>query len=125
MKPHPISGVEREVKRSRSSKMAMDPMDREPNVYNRETNVYDTDRRGSNPLAYVIGGLVIALGLLAFLFYDGGSNEPSTTGSTNTQTQSSSPSTGSGASGGSSAAPATPAAPAAPAAPAGPASPQR
>jgi hypothetical protein len=95
----------------------MDPMDREPNVYNRETNVYETDRRGSNTLAYVIGGLVIALGLLAFLFYDGGRNEPSTTGSTNTQTQSSSPSTGSGSS---STAPATPASPAAPAAPASP-----
>ena len=62
--------------------MAMDPMDREPNVYNRETNVYDNTGRGSNTLAYVIGGLVVALGLLAFLFYDGGSNEPTTTGST-------------------------------------------
>jgi LPXTG-motif cell wall-anchored protein len=96
--------------------MAMDPMDREPNVYNRETNVYDNTGRGSNTLAYVIGGLVIALGLLAFLFYDGGSNEPSTTGSTGTQTQSSSPSTGSTA-------PATPTTPSAPAAPASPASP--
>jgi hypothetical protein len=94
----------------------MDPMDREPNVYNRETNVYDTDRRGSNTLAYVIGGLVIALGLLAFLFYDGGRNEPSTTGSTTTQSQST---TGSS----SSTAPATPAAPAAPAAPASPSAP--
>ena len=46
--------------------MAMDPMDREPNVYNRETNVYDNTGRGSNTLAYVIGGLVVALGLLAF-----------------------------------------------------------
>ncbi|MCG7394496.1 hypothetical protein MHY87_16450 [Microvirga sp. ACRRW] len=90
--------------------MAMDPMDREPNVYNRETNVYDTSGRGSNTLAYVIGGLVIALGLLAFLFYDGG-NEPSTTGSTGTQTESSSPSTR----------PASPAAPAAPASPSTPA----
>jgi hypothetical protein len=96
--------------------MAMDPMDREPNVYNRETNVYDNTERGSNTLAYVIGGLVVALGLLAFLFYDGGSNEPSTTGSTGTQTQSSSPSTGSTA-------PATPTTPSAPAAPASPASP--
>jgi LPXTG-motif cell wall-anchored protein len=98
----------------------MDPTDREPNVYNRETNVYDNTGRGSNTLAYVIGGLVIALGLLAFLFYDGGSNEPSTTGSTAGQTQSSSPSTGSGATGGSSTAPATPTTPA-PAAPAAPA----
>jgi hypothetical protein len=96
--------------------MAMDPMDREPNVNNRETNVYDNTKRGSNTLAYVIGGLVVALGLLAFLFYDGGSNEPSTTGSTGTQTQSSSPSTGSTA-------PATPTTPSAPAAPASPASP--
>ena len=104
--------------------MAMDPMDREPNVYNRETNVYDTDRRGSNTLAYVIGGLVIALGLLAFLFYDGG-NEPSTTGSTGTQTESSSPATGSGATGGSSTAPASPAAPSSPASPSAPASPQQ
>jgi LPXTG-motif cell wall-anchored protein len=104
----------------------MDPMDREPNVYNRETNVYDNTGRGSNTLAYVIGGLVVALGLLAFLFYDGGSNEPSTTGSTGTQTESSSPSTGSGATGGSSTAPATPTSPAtpAPAAPSAPANPQ-
>jgi hypothetical protein len=120
MKPHLTFGVVREVKRSRSFKMAMDPMDREPNVYNRETNVYDNTGRGSNTLAYVIGGLVIALGLLAFLFYDGGSNEPSTTGSTGTQTESSAPRTGSGATGGSSTAPATPMAPAAPAAPAAP-----
>ena len=105
--------------------MAMDPMDREPNVYNRETNVYDNTGRGSNTLAYVIGGLVIALGLLAFLFYDGGSNEPSTTGSTGTQTESSAPRTGSGATGGSSTAPANPATPStpAPAAPAAPAKP--
>jgi hypothetical protein len=96
--------------------MAMDPMDREPNVYNRETNVYDNTRRGSNTLAYVIGGLVVALGLLAFLFYDGGSNEPSTTGSTGTQTHSSSPSTGSSA-------PATPSAPASPSSPAAPSAP--
>jgi LPXTG-motif cell wall-anchored protein len=102
--------------------MAMDPMDREPNVINRETNVYDNTGRGSNTLAYVIGGLVIALGLLAFLFYDGGSNEPSTTGSTATQTQTapSTGSTGSGAAGGSTTAPATPASPASPAAPASP-----
>jgi hypothetical protein len=99
--------------------MAMDPMDREPNVYNRETNVYDNTSRGSNTLAYVIGGLVIALGLLAFLFYDGG-GEPSTTGSTGTQTETTAPRTGSGAAGGSTTAPATPTTPA-PAAPATPA----
>jgi LPXTG-motif cell wall-anchored protein len=107
--------------------MAMDPMDREPNVYNRETNVYDNTGRGSNTLAYVIGGLVIALGLLAFLFYDGGSNEPSTTGSTGTQTESTAPRTGSGATGGSSTAPASPAAPMTPSspAPAAPAAPKQ
>ncbi|MEE1655153.1 hypothetical protein VB618_03010 [Microvirga sp. CF3062] len=99
--------------------MAMDPMDREPNVYNRETNVYDNSARGSNTLAYVIGGLVIALGLLAFLFYDGG-GEPSTTGSTGTQTESTAPRASSGAAGGSTTAPATPTTPA-PAAPATPA----
>jgi hypothetical protein len=92
----------------------MDPMDREPNVYNRETNVYDNSKRGSNTLAYVIGGLVVALGLLAFLFYDGGNNDVSTTGSTATQTQSSSkPSTAPAAPSSSSTAPANPA-PAAP-----------
>ncbi len=105
--------------------MAMDPMDREPNVYNRETNIVH-EGRGSNTLAYVIGGLVIALGLLAFLFYDGGNGDPSTTGSTGTQTESSSPATGStggaagGSSGGTMTAPATPSAPASPAAPASP-----
>jgi hypothetical protein len=105
----------------------MDPMDREPNVYNRETNVYDTDKRGSNTLAYVIGGLVIALGLLAFLFYDGGSNEPSTTGSTGTQTESTTSPGATGTGAGSTTAPATPSAPAspAPASPSAPASPQQ
>ncbi len=102
--------------------MAMDPMDREPNVYNRETNISTTDGRGSNTLAYVIGGLVIALGLLAFLFYDGG-NEPTTTGSTGTQTETTAPRTGSGATGGSSTAPASPAAPMTPSSPAAPAAP--
>lgn len=112
--------------------MAMDPMDREPNVYNREstTNVYEREGRGSHTLAYLIGGLVVALGLLAFLFYDG-NDEPSTTGSTGTQTESSAPSTGStGTTGSSPAAPASPSAPAspapaAPAAPATPSSPQQ
>src|ERR687894_1424694 len=94
--------------------MATDPIDREPNVYNRETNVYEREGRGSNTLAYLIGGLVIALGLLAFLFYDGGDRDVSTTGSTATQTESaparpSSPATGS------TTAPATPSSPASPA----------
>jgi len=102
--------------------MAMDPMDREPNVYNRDTNLSDTGRRGSNTLAYVIGGLVVALGLLAFLFYDGGTGEPTTTGSTATQSQSS-PSTGStgtGSTGSTTMPPATPNSPASPSAPASP-----
>ncbi|QFU16247.1 hypothetical protein [Microvirga thermotolerans] len=74
--------------------MAVDPMDRDPNLYNRENEVYDREARGSNTLAYLIGGLVIALGLLAFLFYDGGNRDVSTTGSTTapqTQTAPSSP----------------------------------
>lgn len=95
--------------------MATDPIDREPNVYNRETNVYEREGRGSNTLAYLIGGLVIALGLLAFLFYDGGNRDVTTTGSTGTQTEST---TGAG----STSAPATPTTPASPA-PAAPASP--
>ena len=95
--------------------MATDPIDREPNVYNRETNVYEREGRGSNTLDYLIGGLVIALGLLAFLFYDGGNRDVTTTGSTGTQTEST---TGAG----STSAPATPTSPASPA-PAAPASP--
>ncbi|MFC4171650.1 hypothetical protein ACFOYU_06220 [Microvirga sp. GCM10011540] len=96
--------------------MATDPMDREPNVYNRETNVYETEKRGSNTLAYLIGGLVIALGLLAFLFYDGGDREVTTTGSTGTEVESTTGTTTAPV------APATPTAPA-PAAPAAPAAP--
>ena len=66
----------------------------------RET-VYDRDGTGgSNFLAFLIGGLVIAVGLLAFLFYDGGnSRDETTTGSTTPRIER----------------PATPAAPAAPA----------
>ena len=56
-------------------------MDRDPNVYDSETRVYDHDTRGSNAMAYIIGGLVVALGLLAFLFYDGGGRDVSTTSS--------------------------------------------
>ncbi|NIX77203.1 hypothetical protein [Microvirga terricola] len=67
--------------------MAMDPMDREPNLYNRDADLYETETRGSNTLAYLIAGLVVALGLLAFLFYSGGNREPTTTGSTPTQTE--------------------------------------
>ena len=42
-------------------------------VYDRDSRAYDRDAGGSNFLAFLIGGLVIAIGLLAFLFYDGGS----------------------------------------------------
>ena len=72
--------------------------DRDPNLDGQNTTttgnarVYDTEtavdrRTSSNYLPYLIGGLVIALGLLAFLFYDGGntSRDVSTTGSTTTQ----------------------------------------
>ena len=53
-------------------------------AYDRDTVVYDRDDTGgSNFLAFLIGGLVIAVGLLAFLFYDGGdSRDVTTTGST-------------------------------------------
>ena len=85
-------------------------------AYDRGTVVYDRDDTGgSNFLAFLIGGLVIAVGLLAFLFYDGGnSRDVTTTGSTTPRIERP-------------ASPATPMAPApAPAAPApsAPASPQ-
>ena len=76
-------------------------------VYDRDTTDYDRDRGGSNFLAFLIGGLVIAVGLLAFLFYDGGTNEPATTGSTTTMER---PTT----------APTTPSTPTSPARPANP-----
>ena len=48
-----------------------------------DARVYDRDTGGSNFLAFLIGGLVIAVGLMAFLFYDGGnSRDVTTTGST-------------------------------------------
>jgi hypothetical protein len=49
------------------------------NTSDRETRVYDRDTGGSNFLAFLIGGLVIAVGLLAFLFYDGGNTRDVTT----------------------------------------------
>ena len=83
---------------------------------------YDRDglgerRGGSNFWAFLIGGLVIALGLLAFLFYDGGSTtgrDVSTTSSTTPRVER--PATPAPA-------PTTPAptTPASPSAPAGPA----
>ena len=45
----------------------------------RDTIVYDRDSGASNFMAFLIGGLVIALGLLAFLFYDGGNTRDVTT----------------------------------------------
>ena len=59
-------------------------VDRDSTAYDREPRVYDRDTGGSNFLAFLIGGLVIAIGLLAFLFYDGGSTnrDVSTTSST-------------------------------------------
>jgi len=83
------------------------------------TSTYDrdtvSDRGGSNFWAFLVGGLVIAIGLLAFLFYDGSSTtgrDVSTTGSTTPRVESPArPTTP----------PATPSTPAAPAAPATPA----
>ena len=46
---------------------------------NQDSRVYDRDTGGSNFLAFLIGGLVIAVGLLAFLFYDGGNTRDVTT----------------------------------------------
>jgi hypothetical protein len=92
-------------------------MDRDPNVYDRETRVYDRASRGSNTLAYLIGGLVLALGLLAFLFYDGGERDVSTTSSTTTQTERPMDSTAPGSTGSTTAPPPTTAPPMTPARP--------
>jgi hypothetical protein len=85
-------------------------------VSDRDTRVYDRDTGGSNFLAFLIGGLVIAVGLLAFLFYDGGNTrDVTTTGSTTPRIERpASPGPGG------TAAPATPAAPSRPAAPSTP-----
>lgn len=104
--------------------MAMDPMDREPNVYNRETNAYETEGRGSNTLAYLIGGLVIALGLLAFLFYGGSNRDVTTTGSTATQTETAPSASPPPSTPGPATVPATPTSPPSPA-PAAPTPPQQ
>jgi hypothetical protein len=72
---------------------------------------YGGDRGGSNFWAFLIGGLVIAIGLMAFLFYDGGSTtgrDVNTTSSTTPRLE----------------APATPSSPSTPAAPSRPANPQ-
>lgn len=93
------------------------PVDRESTVFDRESTTLDRSmamsepvRSGSNFMAFLIGGLVIAVGLLAFLFYDSGNSgrEVNTTGSTAPRIQ----------------APASPAAPATPTTPASPATPQ-
>jgi hypothetical protein len=78
-------------------------------TYDADGRMTDRDGGGSNFLAFLIGGLVIAIGLLAFLFYDG-----STTGRDVNTTSSTTPRLE---------APATPS-PAAPATPARPANPQ-
>jgi hypothetical protein len=70
-------------------------MDRDPNVYDRdplaagrETPVVDRDTGSSNFMAFLIGGLVIAIGLLAFLFYDGGSSTHRDVNTTSSTTRS-------------------------------------
>ncbi|MGO4704303.1 hypothetical protein AB4072_00800 [Microvirga sp. 2MCAF38] len=66
-------------------------IDRDPNNYDRDRDIYDLEGRRSNTLAYLIGGLVLALGLLAFLFY-GGNRDVTTTGTiTPPQTQTTPP----------------------------------
>jgi hypothetical protein len=80
-------------------------------AYDRDSTTYDNDRGGSNFWAFLVGGLVIAIGLLAFLFYDGGSTtgrDVNTTSSTTPRLE----------------APATPSSPSAPATPSRPANPQ-
>src|SRR3954470_5046795 len=48
------------------------------NLSDRDDRVYDRDSGGSNFLAFLIGGLVIAVGLLAFLFHHRGDNHHAT-----------------------------------------------
>lgn len=104
--------------------MAVDPMDRDPNLYNRDNEIYEPEARGSNTLAYLIGGLVIALGLLAFLFYDGGSRDVSTTGSTTAPQTQTAPAAPSSPKTDSTTAPSAPSAPATPSAPSNPTAPK-
>ena len=93
-------------------------LDRDNNATGTNSRVYENGRGGSNFLAFLIGGLVIAVGLLAFLFYDGGSRDVSTTGSTaprvETPAKPSAGSTAAPSSPGSMGAPAPSGAPAAP-----------
>jgi len=90
------------------------PVDREGTVFDRDpagldrTSTIEPTRAGSGLKAFLIGGLVIALALLGFLFYDGANTgDVNTTGSTTPRVEG----------------PATPASPARPTTPATPASP--
>src|SRR3954471_7089249 len=52
-------------------------------AYDRDTVVYDRDTGGAKFLVFLVCGLGIAVGLIAFLYYDGGnSRDVTTTGST-------------------------------------------
>jgi hypothetical protein len=51
------------------------------------TSDFDRGTGRSNLMAYLIGGLVIAVGLMAFLFYDGGTQDVNTTSSTSPPVQ--------------------------------------
>ena len=49
-----------------------------------ETNVFDRDAGHSNYMAFLLGGLMVSIGLLAFTFYDSAPNmsrDVATTGS--------------------------------------------
>lgn len=84
--------------------------DREPTALDRTSIVSEPEPGRSNFTAFLIGGVVIALGLLAFLFYDGANTgrEVNTTGSTAPRLEAPAPP----------ASPTTPARPATPPAPA-------
>ena len=84
-------------------------MDRDPVVHNRTVNVSEAPPQGrsSNSLAYLIGGLVIALGLMAFLFYDGNDRAGTDAATTGSVTQSERTPANPGMTGGTSRSPAT------------------
>ena len=74
---------------------------------------FDRGAGRSNFMAYLIGGLVIAVGLMAFLFYDGGNRDVNTTSSTRPSVQTPATPSAPGAGGATNqSAPTTPAAPA-------------
>jgi hypothetical protein len=58
--------------------------DRTRSTIDGDTRIYERDTGASNFMAFLIGGLVIAVGLLAFLFYDGGNTRDVTTTSSTT-----------------------------------------